>query len=495
MTVEKAAKAGAWSAIDIVLRQIVNFVVLMIMARLLIPADFGTVALVTFFSGISIVFVQGGLSQALIQRQTTSRDEESAVFWWNLGASTLVAALLVLISPWVARFYGVPILQPLMLAAAAQLILAALGAVQTALLSRTLHFKRLALAGVTASILSGAIGIGSALAGFGVWALALQLVSLAGVNSLILWFVSDWRPAFHARFASIRSLLGFGIYLSLSSALDVLYTQGFALIIGKLHGVRDVGLYNRAYSTQALPANIMASMVARIALPLFAARADEKDAMRRGIRMANSVAMIVNLPAMLGLTLLADLVVVTLFGDQWLPAAPILAVLALGGILLPLHTNNLQLLLAQGQSRRFFKLELIKKSGGIVCVVIGSWFGIEGLAWSTVLWGLVALPINAGPVKGSVGYGPAAQLWDLRGLLIPSAAMAVVLYVLKPLLPWSPPADLAVLTVAGVASYAAVGFGLRLAAFSEAMAIGLVAVKRGAPADPAAGLDLPTRAP
>jgi hypothetical protein len=146
----------------------------------------------------------------------------------------------------------------------------------------------------------------------------------------------------------------------------VLYTQGFALIIGKLHGLRDVGLYNRAYSTQALPANIMGSMMARIALPLFATRAEDTGALRRGIRMANSLAMIVNLPAMLGLTLLADLVVITLFGDQWLPVAPILAVLALGGILLPIHVDNLQLLLAQGGSRRFFKLELIKKSGGTV---------------------------------------------------------------------------------------------------------------------------------
>ncbi len=484
MSVEKAAKAGAWSALDILLRQVVGFAVLMVMARLLTPSDFGIVALVTFFASISIVFVQGGLSQALIQRQQTSREEESAVFWWNLGGSALFAALPVLVSPWVADFYGHPVLQPLMLMAAAQILFAALGAVQTALLTRALRFDRLTIAGGIASAASGAIGIGTALAGFGVWALALQLASLALVNSLVLWILCDWRPSLHFRFATIRGLFGFGIYLSLSSALDVLYTQGFALIIGKLHGVRDLGLYNRAHSTQALPSGILGSMVARTAFPLFSARAEDEAALRRGIRMANSLAMILNLPAMLGLAMLSDLVIVTLFGGQWGPAGPILAILALGGILLPIHVINLQFLLARAQSRRFFQLELIKKGGGLLFVAVGSWFGIYGLAWSVVLFGIVAVPINVGPVRAGLGYGPAAQLWDLRGLVLPSAAMAGTLLLLRPMLTLSPPVSLALLTAAGAAVYFAAGLALRSANFVEAKAIGISILRRGS-AEPA----------
>lgn len=479
MTVQKAAKAGAWSALDVVLRQAVNFIVLMVMARLLTPADFGIVALVSFFAGISIVFVQGGLSQALIQRQQTSREEESAVFWWNLGGSGLFAALLMLVSPAVARFYGHPVLQPLMMVAAAQILFAALGAVQTALLTRALRFDLLTISGAVASAASGAIGIAAALAGYGLWALAFQLASMALVSSLVLWMVCKWRPVLHMRFATIRELFGFGIYLSLSSALDVLYTQGFALIIGKLHGVADLGLYNRAYSTQALPSNILSSMVARTAFPLFATRSGDEAALRRGVRMANSLAMILTLPAMLGLAILSDLVIVSLFGEQWRPAAPILAILAIAGILVPVHVINLQVLLARAQSRRFFQLELIKKAGGLLFVVVGSWFGIVGLAWSIVLFSVVAVPINAWPVRASIGYGPSAQLWDLRGLLVPAAAMCALLIALKPMLAFSPPISLVILTAAGAFVYLGAGLVLRSSNFAEAREIGLSIMRRG----------------
>jgi O-antigen/teichoic acid export membrane protein len=481
VTVEKAAKAGAWSAIDMLVRQGVGFLVLIVLARLLMPADFGIVALVTFFSSLSIVFVQGGLSQALIQRQRTTHDEESAVFWWNLGGSAILAVLLVLIAPFLARFYGHPVLAPLMLVAAAQVVFAALGAVQTALLTRALRFDRLTMAGLVASIASGGVGIGVALMGGGAWALALQLASLAAVNSLILWLVSDWRPVMHFRFATIRPLFDFGIYLSLSSLLDVVYTQGFALIIGKLHGVRELGLYNRASSTQLLPSNVLGSMIARIALPLFSQRTADGEGLRRGMRMANSLAMILNVPAMLGLALLPDLVISTLFGDKWLPAAPILTVLAIGGIILPLHIINLQLLLAHADSKRFFRIELTKKVGGIIFVIVGSYFGIMGLAWATMLFSLVAFPINAAPTRGSLGYSPLAQLWDLRGLVIPAAAMSAVLYFVKPLLPFGPPVSLLILAAAGAILYFAIGFGLRLRSFREAWQVGLAVLRRGSP--------------
>jgi O-antigen/teichoic acid export membrane protein len=481
VTVEKAAKAGVWSAADIVLRQGVNFFVLMVMARLLTPADFGIVALVTFFSSISIVFVQGGLSQALIQRQQTSREEESAVFWWNLGGSALFGGFLVLIAPWVASFYGYPVIQPLMIVAAAQILFASLGAVQTALLTRALRFRTLTVSGAVASVASGAIGIGAATAGLGLWALALQLSSLALVSSIVLWIVCDWRPLAHFRFATIRSLFGFGIYLSLSSALDVLYTQGFALIIGKLHGVSDLGLYNRAHSTQALPSGILGSMVGRTAFPLFSARASDREALRRGVRMANSLAMIINLPAMMGLCVLADLVIISLFGDQWVPSAPLLSILAIGGILLPLHTINLQVLLARAESRQFLKLELIKKAVGLLLVVLGSWFGVVGLAWAALLFGIVALPINTSPVKATIGYGAAAQLWDLRGLIVPAAAMTGAVWALKPMLGFAPPVSLAILSVAGAAVYFGVGVALGSVNFVEARKIGLSIINRSDP--------------
>ena len=479
MTVERAAKAGLWSGIDILLRQGVGFVVAIILARLLAPEDFGIVALLTFFSSLSIVVVQGGLSAAIIQRRETSAEEEGAVFWWNLAASAALALVLLAIAPAVADFYGYPILAPLMAMAAAQVVFSALGAVQTALLTRALNFRALAKAGVLASTLSGVFGVGAALAGAGVWALALQMAAMAAINSASLWLLCPWRPVMHFRFRTIRSLFSFGFFLSISSILDVIYTQGFALVIGKLHGVRDLGFYNRANGTQVLPNSIITTLIGRIALPLFAERASDPEALRRGVRMANSQAMILNLPMMVGLALVSDLVIATLFGDKWLPAAPILSILAVGGVLLPLHIINLQLLLAQGRSDQYLGIEITKKVIAVGFVLVGSYFGITGLAWSQTIFSVLALLINAYPAGRSLGYGAAAQVWDLRDLVAATAVMAAAVWLLRDLIDLAPPAELLVLVAAGAAAYLATGFALRLRTFAESLSVGRALLRRG----------------
>jgi O-antigen/teichoic acid export membrane protein len=469
VTKAKAASAGLWSAIDIVLRQGVQFVVTIILARLLSPADFGVIALLVFFSSLSMVIVQGGLSMALVQRQQTSVEEESAAFWWNLLASLGFAAVIVLIAPAVARFYGQPVLQPLMLIAAAQVVVGALGTVQQALLSRTLRFADLAKVGAFATVLSGAAGVAAAYLGYGVWALAIQLISSTILSTGALWLVSDWRPVLHFRLSTIRPIIGFGAWLSLSSTLEVLYSQGFALLVGKLHGVRDLGFYSRAASTQQLPTNVLSSIIGRVALPLFATRSDDREALRRGLRTALQLVMLVNLPLMTGLALLPDLVIVALFGEKWLPAAPILAILAWSGVIFPMHVLNLQLILAQGRSRTYLQVELVKKAGGIVFVVVGSFFGIMGLAMAQLLFSFVALAINIAPVGRSIGYGLIDQIRDLLGLVGVTAFMAVVVVLARQMLVAPPLPALLILTAIGAVTFFAVGLLFRVEAMREGM--------------------------
>lgn len=187
--------------------------------------------------------------------------------------------------------------------------------------------------------------------------------------------------------------------------------------------------------------------------------------------MAISVAMLINVPIMIGLMLLPDLVMVVLFGDKWLPAAPILAVLALSGLLYPLHSINLQVLLAQGGSRTFFHIEVAKKLIGIVCVGVGSVFGIYGLAWGQVVASFIALALNAGPARRSLGYGPFRQLWDLRGIFFCSLVMGAVVWTGMVMLTLSPLPKLCVLVLGGAVTYFVVGFSLKLGSFREALDI------------------------
>ena len=471
MTKQKAAAAGLWSALDIVLRQGVQFVVTIVLARLLAPEDFGIIALLTFFTALSIAFAQSGLTAGLVQRQDTSRDEESAVFWWNLAVALVFSVALVAAGPAIAAFYGHPILAPLMWIAAAQIVFSALGAVQTALLSRSLQFAQLTKIGIASSVLSGAAGIGIALAGGGIWALAAQMALAAAIASAGAWIVSPWRPSFHRRFKTISSLLNFGSWVSVGMLLEVLYTQGSSLLIGKLYGVRDLGFYNRAMSTQLLPSSILAQIVARIALPLFAARATEPDALQRGLKMAIGLAMMINLPAMVGLAILAPEVIVVLFGAKWLPAAPILSILAVSGILFPLHAINLQMVLAQGHTRIFLRNEIAKKTIGVTCMLVGSLFGIVGLAYSQVAYSLLAAIVNARPSHVSVGYGLGRQLRDLGGLFITTVVMAAGVLALKTVLRLDPLPTLIVCTAVGGLLYLLTGFLLRSASFLDALSL------------------------
>lgn len=472
MSVRRAASASVWSTLDLALRQGVQFAVSLILARLLAPADFGVIAILAFFATFVINVVQGGLSTAIIQRQDTSAIEESSLFWVNLVASSLLGGFLLLIAPALARFYALPVLQPLMLITAAQVVLGALGAVHNALLTRELRFDRLVKAGVVSAILSGVTGITAAMNGFGVWALALQGLVSIGANSAALWLLCGWRPTAGLRFSALRSLIGFGGWVSLSSALDVLYTQGFSLLVGKLHGITDLGFYNRAYGTQLLPANLLSSVLGRVALPAFSSRTDDKEGIRRGMRLANSFGMLINAPIMIGLALLSRDIVVTLFGAKWLPAAPILSILALSGLLLPLHVINLQVLLAHGEAKLFFKIEISKKLFSVFAVAIGSLFGIVGLAWSQVLVSAVSLLFNARPAKRRFGYGLAAQFRDISGVALATAIMAAAVFALTWSVALPPLLELLVAVPLGAAVYAMAGFGLRLHSFTEALEVG-----------------------
>lgn len=464
-------KAGAWSTIDVLLRQGAQFIVSVILARLLAPEDFGIIALLAFFTSLSIVFVQGGLSIALIQRQQTSHAEESAIFWWNLAASVVLGLAFIAAGPILATYFGQPVLRSLVFVAAAQLVLSAIGGVHTALLTRQMRFDLLTKAGIFASLISGAIAVLAAILHAGVWALALQVITMTLINSAALWFALGWRPTLHFRFGTIRELFGFGAWVSVGNVLDVVYTNGFALLIGKLHGVRELGYYNQASATQLLPSSALSTIVGRVSLPLLAANQDDPDALRKSLRLAIRGVMLVNLPAMTGLALLSDLVVEVLFGPRWMPAASILSILALGGILFPLHVINLQLVLARGQTAIFVRNEVIKKSLGIVCVVIGSLFGVVGLAWGQVVYSALGFIVNASAARRDLGYGPIQQLCDLAEITAITLFMAGAVYVAKASLPTGPLVTLAACVISGAAIYATAGWFSGSQAFREPVAL------------------------
>jgi len=473
-----AITAGTWNAVDIVIRQGFNFLAMLVLARLLAPEDFGVISLVSFFSSIIIAVLQTGLGTALIQKSSISQAEESAAFWWSLIASAAVALALVFAGPVIADYYDLPVLAPLMGVASAHIVLTALSSVQSALLARELRFAVLAKAGIGSTLLSGVLAISAAAIGAGVWSLAIQLLSAALLNSILVWHFSGWRPVGHFSIATLRPLLAFGGYLSVSNFLEVAYTQGFAVIIGKRYGATELGLYNRASALQLVPSSAIAVILSRIALPMLSERAVDEQQLLLTFRRLIRFAMFMNVPLMCGMAVLADQIVLVLYGPHWASAGPILAILSLGAALLPLHAINLQLLLAQGRPDAFFWIEIAKKIVGLTCVVIGSFEGLIGLAWGAVIASLLALFMNTYMTKRNLNFGLLPQLADLADIFLCSGVMVAVVLICRMNIDLPLIASLPLFVTIGAGTYFALGMVLRLRSFREASEVGAALLQR-----------------
>ncbi len=463
----RALSATLWSGADALLSHALLFVVSIILARLLSPEEFGTVALLSLFTGLASVFVNSGFSSALIQQQDVSHVDESTVFWFNLGMGVVAGLSLWAAAPWIASFFGKPILVPLTGVMAVNVFLSSVGSIHRTLLTKSLDFRTLMKVSGTATLLSGGVAVAMAWLGFGVWALAVQAVAATAATSLLLWLLSSWRPAPVFSLASARRLFGFGGYLMVSGLLDVVYARVYTVLIGKLYGVRDLGFYNRAEGTKQIPAELLTDILSRVAFPIFSATAADTARLRLGVQLALRGIMLVNVPMMLGLAAVAEPLVSTLFGARWLPAVPVMRVLCLGAVFWPLHVINLNALLAQGHSRLFFRLEVAKKVLGVSVLAVGAMYGMMGLAWSQVAFAVLAFGINAYYSNRLLGYGAVAQARDLAPTLAIAIPMAMGTYWVGTRMHLAPILELLALTGFGAASYLLVAWVCRLAALRD----------------------------
>ena len=464
---KKAVSAAFWSGAENFMRQGLQFIVAVILARILSPEEFGTVALLYLFTGIALVFIDSGFSSALIQRQDTTLTDESTVFWFNLAMGILVAILLWFSAPLIANFFNLSILIPLTKVIAFSLVVNALGSVQMTMFIKQLNFKILMKTGILSTFISGAVAISLAIYGYGIWALAFQMIVGSVVTTSLLWLYSSWRPKLNFSYLSLRSLFSFGGYLMLSALLDVVYNRAYYLLIGKFYGVRDLGFYTRADNTKQIPVDLLSRTLERVAFPIFSAAAHDKEKLQRGTKLAVRGIMLVNVPMMLGLMVTAENVVHVIFGEKWLPAVPILQVLCLAGIFWPLHVINLNILKAQGHSHLFFRLEIAKKIIGFSFLAIGMIFGIMGLAWSQVAFGIVGFMINAYYTGKFLDYGAFRQTADFIPGLLVAVIMAIVVFTIEKISTEEVVITLCLQVITGVCIYLGLSVFLKLKAYRD----------------------------
>lgn len=472
-TLEKrAASAAWWSTLEILARYGVQFVVMVVLARLLAPGDFGLIAMLLIFTSIGILLVDSGFGSALIQRQTTTDDDETTVFIFTVSVGLVAAGILALCAPAIAAFFNEPKLVDLTRAMAVVLPLGAFAAVPDALLTMKLDFKARARAEVVASLCSGAVAVLLALRGFGVWSLAWQSIVSIGVRGALLWSYSGWRPRGRYRGTSFRSLFGFGGYMLLTGLLNAMAIRIQALLIGKLFDARQLGYYTLAQNTQQAPASLMAGILSRVGLPVFSTLANDQTKLLAALRTSLRMAMFLFVPCMVAIALVAKPLVELLYGARWAPAAPMLSILALSAAFWPIHVLNLAAIGALGKSHLLLRVELVKQSAGIGLIVACSPWGPMAIAWAVLAGSILAVFINTHYSRKLLGYGAFAQMADQSSTFVLSAAAATVGFAV---LHWTSYGPLAM--IGAVMASAAVY--LTLAALTRQTALtGLLAIAR-----------------
>ena len=463
----RSLAAVAWSGLDLVLRQGIQFGVSVALARLLTPNDFGTIALLYLFVGIAGLFVDTGFSMALIQQPEITKEDESSVFWFNVCAGAVVAVALGVASRPIAAFYRIPVLVPLTYVMAVNLFVTTLSSVHFTLMTRALDFKTQAKIGLAASLVSGAVAVIMAWRGAGVWALATQVLLSTVVTTALAWGLHNWRPMLRFSLASLRRLFRFSAYLFIYFSLDTIYSKLYTIVIGKLYSARELGLYSRADGTAKMPMALMTGVVQRASFPIFASVSGDKEMLRRGLRKAIIGLSWLNVPATVGLLVTARPLVLTLFGDQWVGSIGPLRVLCIANILVPVQTLNSKVLMAQGHSGLFLKAEVIVRVIGIVAVVAAIPFGIMAIAWSMVLCSLVDFVVKAHYSKVLLGYSALQQARDLAPVGIVSVGMAVVVLLVPVIVATSNSRLLVSQVLTGIGVYVACSYVFKLEAFSD----------------------------
>ena len=421
--------------------------------------------------GVAGVLLDGGFSVALIQRQQVSHVDESTVFWCNLGIGVLLAICLYGMAPIIADFYDLPILESLSRVMTLVVITGALGAIHSTLLTKRLDFHTQTKISAIASVLSATLAIALAWRGYGVWSLAAQSVAFAAITTAMLWWLHRWRPAFVCSTQSLRRLFEFGGYHLGSSLLEVVYSRLYTLIIGRFYGAHALGLYHNAEVAKQMPVGFFGGLLARVALPMYSTAAHDPQLLRRGVQLSIRAMMLLSAPVLLGIAALAEPLVLLMFGRQWISCVPILRVLCVAGLLYPLHAINLQALMAQGHSRLMFRLEVAKKTIGILLISAGAIYGVMGIAWSQVAFSLIAFGVNTHYTRRFLGFGALAQLREFAPPLIAATLMATCVYSISIYWTVSPVCELAALVLLGVLMYFVSIRVARLKAFYEVLAI------------------------
>lgn len=471
MSLRKTAISGLiWTFAQQFGTQGIQFLVSIVMARLLLPEEFGLIGMISVFIAIGTSLMNSGLTQSLIRTENPDQEDYSTVFFFNLAGSIVVYFILFLTAPLIASFFSQPILVDIVRVYCFSFIITAFSAVQLTRLTKAMDFKTQMTVAIPSLIGSGILGIFLAYQGFGVWSLVWMSLFQAFLNTVQLWWRTGWRPSFIFNKEKFKFHFRFGYKLTLSGLLDTIFTNIYQIIIGKFFLASQVGFYTRANSLKQLPVSNISGALSKVTYPLFASIQNDNIRLKRVYKQIMQMVVFVIAPVLIIMGVLAEPLFRFLFTEKWLPAVPYFQILCLAGILYPVNSYNLNVLKVKGRSDLFLRLEVIKKILIVVIISFTIQFGIEGLIWGQLFTSIIVLFINTYYTGKFIQYNIVQQAKDILPIILLAAVAGACVYGLDYIMRSNNYIDFVRLSIGGtlgIAIFGAIAWVLKLEVFNN----------------------------
>lgn len=406
----------------------VGFIVSILLARLLSPNDYGTVALINVFITILGVFIDSGMGIALVQKKDADELDFSTVFYFNMFMCITLYIIMFFCSPLIAKFYNRPELTTMTRVLSLTFLISGVKGIQCSYVSKNMLFKRFFFSTLGGTIFSAFVGVLFAYKGYGAWAIVAQSLSNNLIDTLILWFTVKWRPKLMFSIKRLGGLFSYGWKLLCSALLDTGYNQLRSLLIGKVYSLSDLAYYNKANNFPSMIISNVNSSIDSVLLPSMSSVQDSKESVKGMTRRAMKTSTYVMAPLLMGLAACGQTLISLLLTDKWLPSYPFMVIFCTTYMFYPIHTANLNAIKAMGRSDLYLKLEIFKKIVGLTAVLITFRISVMAMAYSSLVISVLSQIINSWPNKKLMNYSYLEQLKDILPGILLAVFMGICIY-------------------------------------------------------------------
>lgn len=428
---EQTVRGLGWSFGGSMASYGIQFIVGIVLARLLSPEEYGLIGIITIFIVVFNGIIDSGFSSALIRKEDANEADYNTAFITNIFFSIVLYAVLFIIAPYIAVFFKNEELIALTRVMGICLFLNALSMIQLTLLTKEIDFKTQSKCTVSSSFISGVIGIIMAATGFGVWALVGQQISKLLFNTIFLWLFRHWIPRFIFSLESFKYLWGFGWKLLASSIINSIWNQLYQVVVGRVYTPATLGQYTKAHEYVNLVSQNLTTVLQKVSYPVLSKIQDDKQRLKSGYARVIKSSMLVSFVLVFGLAACAKQFILVLIGEKWLPCVPFLQIICFQMVLYPLHALNLNMLQVLGRSDLFLKIEILKKIIGSIPLLLGVFVGIYPMLFSSVIVGFISYYLNAYYSGTILGYSFINQLKDILPSLEVAICMAIPVYAMS----------------------------------------------------------------